>query len=188
MDMKRQRLKDNLIANYNSSIDERVDRYLDIDHHWIISNHHFAAASSECINLYRDGHFIATVMMSHSINEGIIVFIADRVKLPRDKSDGGAKSIEDLIAELEQTRTISKLCADALRGIYESYRNDVHHMSPKVNSIDFQVLARENLRRLATVESEIFGVDIVKGKLNPHHPVFWDVNSDGTVSAFLRLE
>jgi len=41
---------------------------------------------------------------------------------------------------------------------------------------------------LATVESEIFGVDIVKGKLNPHHPVFWDVNSDGTVSAFLRLE
>jgi hypothetical protein len=188
MDIKRQRLEGNLIASYNSSIDERVDRYLDIDHHWIIGNHHFAAASSECINLYRDGHFIATVMMSHSINEGIIVFVADRVKLLRNKSEGGAKSIEDLIVELEKNRTISKTCAYASRGIYESYRNDVHHMNPKVNSIDFQLLARENLKRLATIESEIFGVDIVEGKLNPHHPVFWDLNSDGTVSAFLRLE
>ena len=188
MDIKRQRLKDNLIASYNSSIDERVDRYLDIGYHWIIGNHHFAAASSECINLYRDGHFIAAVMMSHSINEGIIVFVADRVELPRGKSDGGAKSIEDLIAELEQNSTISKTCADAARGIFESYRNDVHHMNPKVSSIDFQVLACENLKRLAIIESEIFGVDIVEGKLNPHHPVFWDLNSDGTVATFLRLE
>ncbi len=126
--------------------------------------------------------------MSHSINEGIIVFVADRVKLHRDKSDGGAKSIEDLIAELEQNRTISKTCADASRGIYESYRNDVHHMSPKVSSIDFTLLARENLKRLAIIESEIFGVEIVGGKLNPHHSAYWDLNLDGTVSAFLRLE
>lgn len=188
MDIKRQTLKDNLTASYNSSIDERVDRYLDIGHHWLIGNHHFAAASSECINLYRDGHFIAAVMMSHSINEGIIVFVADRVKLLRDKDGGGAKSIEDLIAELEQNRTISKTCADAARGIYESYRNDVHHMSPKVGSIDFPALARENLKRLAIIESEIFGVDIVDGKINPHQPVFWDLNPDGTVSVFLRLE
>lgn len=46
MDIKRQTLKDNLMASNNSSIDERVDRYLDIGHHWIIGNHHFAAASS----------------------------------------------------------------------------------------------------------------------------------------------
>lgn len=189
MDIKRQRLKDDLVASYNSSVDERVDRYLDIDHHWIIGNHHFAAASSECINLYRDGHFIATVMMSHSINEGIIVFVADRVKLTRNKSDGGAKSIEDLVDELEHSKTISKTCADAARGIYGSYRNDVHHMSPKVSSINFPLLARENLKRLAIIEGEIFGVDVTSdGKLKPYAPLYWDLNTDGTVSAFLRLE
>jgi len=186
--LHKQRIKETLIAEFNASVNERVDRYLEIGHQWIIGNHHFAAASSECINLYRDGHFIAAVMVSHAINEGIIVFVADRVKLPRNKSGGGAKSIEDLIADLEQNGTISKTCADASRSIYESYRNDVHHMNPKVGSIDFPVLARENLKRLAIIESEIFGVDIVEGKLNPHHPVFWDLNSDGTVSVFLRLE
>ena len=188
MDIKRQTLKDNLAASYNSSIDERVDRCLDIDHHWIIGNHHFAAASSECINLYRDGHFIAAVMMSHSINEGIIVFVAERVQLPKNKSDGGAKSIEDLISELEQNKTISKAYADAARDIYASYRNDVHHMNPKVSCIDFLLLARENLKRLSIIENEIFGVDIVEGKMSPHHPAYWDLSPDGTVSVFLRLE
>lgn len=188
MDIKRQTLKDNLTASYNSSIDERVDRYLDIGYHWIIGNHHFAAASYECINLYRDGHFIAAVMMSHSINEGIIEFVTDRAKLPKHKSDGNAKSIEELINELEQQKTISKACADAARGIYGSYRNDIHHMSPKVGSIDFCSLARENLKRLAMIEGEIFGADVIEGRLKPHHPIYWDLNADGTVSAFLRLE
>jgi len=187
--VKRQILKDNLAATYNSSIDARVDRYLDIGHHWIIGNHHFAEASFECINVYRDGHFIAAVMMSHSINEGIIVFVAERVKVLRDKSDGNAKSIEELTSELEQKKAISKSCADASRGIYGSYRNDIHHMNPKVSSIDFYSLARENLKRLAIIEGEIFGADIMPGgKLKPHYPIFWDLNADGAVSAFLRLE
>ena len=187
--IKRQQTKDNLVSDFSASIDERVDRYLDIEHQWIIGNHHFAAASSECINVYRDGHFIAAVMMSHSINEGIIEFVTDRVKLPKHKSDGKTKSIEDLIGELEHQKTISKACADAARGIYGSYRNDIHHMSPKVGSIDFCSLARENLKRLAIIEGGIFGADIMAGgELRPHNPIFWDLNADGTVSAFLRLE
>lgn len=187
--IKIQQIKESLISDFNSSIDQRVGRCMEIGHQWIIGNHHFAAASSECINLYRDGHFIASVMMSHSINEGIIVFVAERVKLPKNKSDGGAKSIEDLINELEQSKTISKTCADAARGIYGSYRNDVHHMSPKVSGIDFSSLAQDNLKRLAIIEGEIFGADITPdGKLKPHKPIFWDLNTNGTVSAFLRLE
>lgn len=186
--IKMQQIKEALISDFNSSIDQRVGRYLEIGHQWIIGNHHFAAASSECINLYRDGHFIAAVMMSHSINEGIIEFVTDRVKLPKHKSDGNAKSIEELISELEQQKTISKVCADAARGIYGSYRNDIHHMSPKVGSIDFCSLARENLKRLAMIEGEIFGADVIEGRLKPHHPFYWDLNADGTVSAFLRLD
>ncbi|HOX41044.1 MAG TPA: hypothetical protein PK263_02525 [bacterium] len=187
--IKMQQVKDAIISDFNSSVDQRVDRYIEIGHQWIIGNHHFAAASAECINLYRDGHFIAAVMMSHSINEGIIVFIAGRIGLNKNKGDGGAKSIEDLINELEQNKTISKSCADSARGIYGSYRNDVHHMSPKVSGIDFFSLAQDNLKRLAIIEGEIFGADITPdGKLKPRMSRFWDLNADGTVSAFLRLE
>lgn len=186
--LKKQRTKDNLISTFHTSVDERVGRYLEIGHQWIIGNHHFATASSECINVYRDGHFIAAVMMSHSINEGVVVFVAERVKLPKYKSDGNSKSIEELIDELEQQKMISKACADASRGIYGSYRNDIHHMNPKVGGIDFCSLARKNLKRLAIIEGEIFGVDVIKGRLKPHHPIYWDLNADGTVSAFLRLE
>jgi len=186
--IKKQRVKDAVVSDFNASVDQRVNRYMEIGHTWIIGNHYFSAASSECINVYRDGHFIASVMMSHSINEGIIVFVADRVGLNKNKSDGGAKTIEDLINELERDKTISKTCADAARGIYRSYRNDVHHMNPKVGSIDFPLLARENLKRLAMIEGEIFGADVIEGRLKPHHPIYWDLNADGTVCAFLRLE
>ena len=186
--IKRQRKKDALTSEFYTSVDQRVDRYIEIGHQWIIGNHHFAHASSECINVYRDGHFIAAVMMSHSINEGIMVFVTERVNVPKQKSDGKSKSIEELISELECQKTISKSCADAARGIYGSYRNDIHHMNPRVGAIDFCSLARENLKRLGIIESEIFGADVNDGKLKPHHPVFWDLNADGTVSAFLRLE
>lgn len=187
--LQKQRIKEALISEFNTSIEEQVCRYIEIGHQWIIGNHHFAAASAECINLYRDGHFIAAVMMSHSISEGIIVFVANRVGLNENKSDGGAKSIEDLISELERNKTISRNCADAARGIYGSYRNDVHHMNPKVSGIDFPLLARENIKRLAVIEGEIFGADITSdGKLKPRTTRFWDLNADGTVSVFLRLE
>ena len=38
--------------------EERVDRYLEIDRQKIISEYHFARASTECIHLYRYGPFI----------------------------------------------------------------------------------------------------------------------------------
>ena len=66
-----------------SQIDEqtreaRVDRLLEIDKQGIIGNQHFARASAECIDLYRDGHFISTVMVTQAVNEGILKFVADR--------------------------------------------------------------------------------------------------------------
>ena len=66
-----------------SQIDEqtreaRVERLLEIDKQGIIENQHFARASAECIDLYRDGHFIATVMVTQAVNEGIIKFVAER--------------------------------------------------------------------------------------------------------------
>ncbi len=60
--IKRQRVKENIEAELNVTIEQRVDRYLEIDHQGIIGGHYFASASSECISLYRDGYFLSAVM------------------------------------------------------------------------------------------------------------------------------
>ena len=177
--IKRRRLQDNLRSSLEQSIDQRVDRYLEINHQWIIGNHYFAAASAECIELYRDGYFISTVMVSQAVNEGIFRFVAER-----NSTDRG--SHEQLIKELMNGNIISEDCAEASKRIWGSFRNDVHHMNPKVATIPFETLAKRNLQDLSVIEKEIFGVDVNNGKLIPHQPKYWDVQKDGTVPAFLR--
>jgi len=179
--IKRVELQKGLRSLLEQTIDQRINRYLEIEHQGIIGNHHFAATSSECIELYRDGYFISSVMVSHAVNEGIMKFVAERNGITEKK-----KHLE-LMNELKQKRIISLKCARASEGIWSSFRNDVHHMNPKVASIPFQELAKGNLQGLATIEKEIFGVNFKDGKLVPHHPQYWDVGNDGTVPAFLRL-
>lgn len=179
-DIRRFQLKDELRQTFELTLEERIDRYLEIDHQGIIGNHYFAAASSECIDLYRDGHFIATVMASQAVNEGILKFIAERNHIQ-------ATNHQELMEVLVSKGIISKDFADASERIWHSFRNDVHHMNPKVTSIPFKQLAKQNLQALATVEREIFGVNIEEGKLVPKKPLYWDVQKDGTVPVFLRL-
>ena len=65
---KRIRVKKSIEAQCYSFLEEKIDRYLEIEHQRIIPGHYFAPASSQCIDLYRDGYFIGAVMMSHAIN------------------------------------------------------------------------------------------------------------------------
>lgn len=186
--VRRAQLRDGLRQIVEQTLDARIDRYMEIDHQGIISNHYFATASSECIYLYRDGYFIGAVMMSHAINEGIIKFVAERNNINRHRGDGSTKSIEDLILELEKKNNISKNCADASTKIYKSFRADIHHMTPIIGKISFQQLAEQNLKCLSKIEREIFGHDFKDGAIAPHQPKYWDIKSDGTSDVFLRLE
>lgn len=179
-ELQRAQLRDDLRQADERTLDARVDRYMEIDHQGIIGNHYFAAASSECINLYRDGHFIATVMSSQAVNEGILKLLAERNSI-------NATDHSELMDELQSRNIISATCATASEKIWGSFRNDVHHMNPKVTSIPFRQLAKSNLQALAIVEREIFAVDFKEGKLLPKQPRYWDVEEDGTVPVFLRL-
>jgi hypothetical protein len=60
-------------------------------------------------------------------------------------------------------------------------------MNPTVAKVDFQKLAKQNLKHLATIEREIFGHDIKDGAIIPHQPVYWDIKADGMATVFLRL-
>lgn len=179
-------LKEDLQSECLSTIDIRIDRWLEIQYQEIIADHHFASASSECIKLYRDGYFIGTVMMTHAINEGIIKFVAERNTISQQNTDGKTKSIEQLIYELQEKKIVSEECSDASLSIWRSYRNDVHHMNPSVSSVPFQELAQLNIKRLSVIETEIFSCDYSSEGLAPHQPLYWDKNPDGTYKTWLR--
>ena len=131
-------LKENIESQCKGSIEEKITRYLEIEHQGIIGGHYFAKVSSECIYLYRNGYFIGAVMMSHAINEGIIKFIAERNNTERPNENGNTKTIKELIDEFKAKNIISQNCADASTKIWKSFRADIHHMNPKIEKVPFQ--------------------------------------------------
>lgn len=177
--IKRIELEDSLRKSFEATLCQRIDRCLEVEHQKIIGNHYFSRASAECLDLYRDGYFISTVMTTQAVNEGIIKFIAEK-----NNEDGEHRELIDIF---ESKSIFSPACAEASKKIWRSFRNDIHHMNPKVSSIPFPEVAQKNIMRLAIMESEIFGVDIENGKLRPHQPQYWDINADGTVEVYLRF-
>ena len=177
---RREDLKRGMRDILEQTIDARVERYLEVAHQGIIPNHHFAEASSECIDLYRDGYSLSAVMVSQSVAEGIWRFVLERNGTESDRDR------QAIAAALVEGKIISTECAEAFGRIWRSFRNDVHHMNPSVSAVPFQELARRNLIDLAAIEREIFAVTFSAEKIVPVQPRYWDLQTDGTTSVFLR--
>ena len=179
--IRRQQIKETLCQTHEQTIDERVNRYLEVSHQGIIPNHHFAAASTECLYLYRDGYFLSTVMVTQSVAEGVFRFVVERNRLTQDCQQ------PDMAKRLVAKGIITQGCAEAFTRIWSSFRNDVHHMNPKVVTVPFADLAKKNIAHLATIEREVFAFQVNNAKLVPVRPQYWDLQPDGTVPAYLRL-
>ena len=146
-----------------------MDRYLEVDPHWVVPNHYFAPACAECLELYRDAYFLSAVMVSQAVNEGIFKLVAERNEI-REK-----KEHHELMSILYNKGAISRDCSDASTRIWRSFRNGVHHMNLKVAEIKLRDLAKRNLQDPVLIEREVFGADVINGKLVPHHPEYWDI-------------
>ena len=169
-----------------SAIDEhtreaRVDRYLEVNSRRVTSPQYFERASTECIVLYSDGHYIATVMMTQAVNEGILKFVAERNSIDYENMNR-----EDLLTTLLSEGIFSQNCFEASKQIRRSFRNDVHHMNPPVADIWFTDLAKKNIQNLAVIEHEIWATSFKDEELIPIHPKYWDINPDGTMPIHLR--
>ena len=158
--------------------------------HGVTPMHHFAKALSECNDLYRDGYLIGAVMMSQAVAEGICRFVLERnpIQPKKLKVGGGKKKNRPTIAAvLAGRKIISTECADAFFRILRS-RNDVHHMNPKISTVNFPEVAKQNMDDLAAIERELFAVTSGEdaGKIVLVQPRYWDLREDGTTSVFLR--
>ena len=164
----------------------------EVPHQGIIGDHYFAKASSECIGLYRDGHLLSAVMVSQAVAEGIWRFVLERNQIqPKKLKVGGGKKKNrpTIAAVLVGRKIISTECADAFVRIWRSFRNDVHHMNPKISTVNFPEVAKQNMDDLAAIERELFAVTFsadAPGKLVLVQPRYWDLQADGTTPGFLR--
>jgi hypothetical protein len=149
------------------TLDERVQRYVEVAHQGIIPNHHFAAASSECIDLYRDGYSLSAVMVSQAVTEGIWRFVLER-------------NSSRLTAIVRLRRRSSSNEGFCQRNVPR--RNDGHHTNPSVSRVPLRELAKRNLLDLATIEREIFAIRFDNGKLVPMQPRYWDLQPGGTMA------
>jgi hypothetical protein len=183
-DVRRHEMAEGMRTHLEATIQERISRYIEVCHQGIIANHHFAAASAECIDLYRDGYFLSTVMVTQAVAEGIRRFVIERNEV-RCSDDKDAPAV---IAVLVEKKIISEECASAFNRIWRSYRNDVHHMNPKVAEIPFVELAKKNIQDLAAIEREIFSFKVQNGAIIPLNRRYWDVREDGKTGVYLRLE
>lgn len=121
-------------------------------------------------------------MVSQSVAEGIFRFVLERNRVSADRER------PEMVKLLVERAIISESCGDAFARVWQSFRNDVHHMNPKVAQVPFKDLAQRNIRDLATIENEIFEWRTSNGKRVPVSAKYWDPQPDGSIPAFLRLE
>src|ERR1044071_5235478 len=75
---RRDEMRRAFVSEFEQTLEGRLDRYLEIQHAGIVAHHPFSPASSECIDLYRDGYFLSAVMVSQAVAEGIWRFVLER--------------------------------------------------------------------------------------------------------------
>lgn len=168
---------------FEQTLPERVERYLQVKPHIIIPNAPFAVPSSECSFLYRDGHFYACIALVQAVAEAIVRYICDR-----DFRKHG-KDFKKNVEKLYKGKFISDKMRESLLKIWQK-RNDYHHLNSSVESDrrTLEKLAKEKTCLLVEVESEIFKFSLGKdGSIIPEYPKYWKIN-DGKTEVFLRLE
>lgn len=184
MNTERDLLRENLRDLFELDLEERLDRHLESKPHGISPSHHFSYPSHECVESYRDARFFSAVSLSQSLVDGITRFACVRNRLKSGKDVG------ERIHRLLNSRFITASCGEAMQRIWDSQRNDFHHMNPSVTT-DLSTLkrmAKGNLDDLAIIESELFAFHSTDGAVAVVHPQYWDPKADGKLPVYLRLE
>lgn len=163
---------------------QRAERYASSRVHGIIPNQWFAAASSECRDMYVDGHFYGCISLSQAVAEGIAKFLLEKKGL----ADPGRQA--DRCELLRQKAAINGVCTTAFETIRGTDRNHFHHLNKQVET-DWRKLrdrAAECVKALYAIEADLFAFDTdARGAIRPKNRDLWILKGDGTADVFLRL-
>jgi hypothetical protein len=177
--IEKKQLEDTLKQEFEITLQDRIERYLQVKPHGIIPNTPFARASSECSKAYRDGQFYGCISLTQSVAESLVKFLC--------KCNGWKpeKVFEKNIEKLEKRGIITTEQSKDLLSIWEN-RDDYHHLNDDVESDYLKLisLAESKLLLLNKIEKQVFDFSIDKGVLVPKNPKYWTTGNQ----VFLRLD
>lgn len=174
-------LKQKIKSSLKTDIENRVQRGLLTKVHPVIPFHYFSFASSECRDLFIDGHFYGCISLCQAMVEALTRFLSKTKEL----------SIGDVrarISTLYKNHVISLQIRDACKKIHANDRNTIHHLNEDTET-DYQTLlsrAEECVNALYDIESEVFGYTMKDGAIVPKHPEYWPMAGPNTASIFIR--
>jgi hypothetical protein len=180
--INRMQIEDSLRQEFEGTLPNRVSRYLQVKPHPIIGNTHFAAISSECRYLHRDGHYYGCIALTQAVAEALVKFLCSKNSWrPKNTFETNVKKLSERGVILEEAK-------EHLDRIWEN-RDDYHHLNPNIEKDreKLEGLAKEKLLSLNYIEGEVFAFSIVEGKVMPKYPRYWDI-SDNKANVFLRFE
>jgi len=183
--------------------DQRVARAQRAKVHRIIPHLWFDVASTECRDLFRDGHFYGCICLSQSVAEGLAKFILEvhRVKIGKQKrpieqckKPATGKQLIDMLKKLsggarngQPMNALSDKCLRAFDCIEGGDRDDFHHLNKSIPTEleKLEKRAEECVTALYDIESELFGFDLASGSLTPHQGQYW-LEAGKYVKVYLR--
>lgn len=180
---RKDQLRKSFLADVEQSLEARIERYIEVNHQNMVAMHHFTLASRECHECYTQGHFIAAIMLSQAVAEGVLKLMVERNNVQVQKP-----SRENRLTALQERGFLDDATGAAFNRIFGSFRNDYHHMNPPVGKINHQELASRNISDQALIERFVFGYVIdAEGRPVPSYPQYWDIDPDGTMPVYVNF-
>ena len=176
-------LEDSIKQENEQTLSLRAQRYLKVKPHGIVPYTQFAPVSAECTLLFRDGHYYGCITLAQSVAEAIVRFLCQK------NSCKAEKVFEKNIDKLLNRRFISEKLKNNFLKIWEN-RDDYHHLNSniEVQRIKLEKISYEKVLLLKEIESEIFKFSLKNGKLIPENKKYWELQKNGTIPVFLKLE
>jgi hypothetical protein len=174
-------VRDQIREEDQVKFEQRIARVLRVRIHRIIPHVWFAVASTECRDLFRDGHFYGCICLSQSVAEGLGKFILE-VRHSAAKNPKGKRLIK-LLKNLKSgtyngkpMSLLSDECLEAFICIEGGDRNDFHHLNKNVIT-DLEELGKRAeacVMALYRIESDLFGFEVnASGILTPYRREYW---------------
>jgi hypothetical protein len=174
-------------------LEQRVARVLRVRTHKIVPHVWFDVASTECRDLFRDGHFYGCICLSQSVAEGLGKFILE-VHHSTAKNPKG-KHLIKLLRNLKWGKyhgqdlpVLTDECLKAFVCIEGDDRNDFHHLNKGIMTdlAKLEKRAEECVMALYHIETELFGFEVKAGILTPYRREFWPDSGKEYGQVYLR--
>ena len=113
-----------LESHDQARLERRVDRAARTSVHGMIPGEFFAAASSECREVFIDGHYYACISLSQAVAEGLATFLGDFHGV------GAKKDPRKRVQRLLSRGVITQTALEAFDRVWSNDRNTFHHLNP----------------------------------------------------------